>query len=93
MSQASSPAVSAPLPDAVLDQLFRTARTHNELSGEVSDETLRRLYELAKWGPTSANMSPLRLVFVKSAEAKARLAPALVRPAHTLKSSSATVVV
>ncbi|RPE75776.1 malonic semialdehyde reductase [Vulcaniibacterium tengchongense] len=65
------------LTDAALDQLFRTARTHNELGGEVSDETLRRLYELAKWGPTSANMSPLRLVFVKSQEAKARLAPAL----------------
>ena len=69
--------MSQVLPDAALDQLFRTARTHNELGGEVSDETLRRLYELAKWGPTSANMSPLRLVFVKSPQAKARLAPAL----------------
>ena len=77
MSQASSPAVPAPLSDAALDQLFRSARTHNELSGEVSDETLRQLYELAKWGPTSANMSPLRLVFVKSADAKAKLGPAL----------------
>ncbi|HEY5802696.1 MAG TPA: malonic semialdehyde reductase [Lysobacter sp.] len=70
----ASPAV---LPDATLDRLFRTARTHNELAGEVSDETLHQLYELAKWGPTSANMSPLRLVFVKSPEAKALLAPAL----------------
>ena len=69
--------MSQVLSDAALDQLFRTARTHNELGGEVSDETLRRLYELAKWGPTSANMSPLRLVFVRSADAKARLAPAL----------------
>lgn len=69
--------MSQALPDAALDQLFRTARTHNELGGEVSDETLRRLYELAKWGPTSANMSPLRLVFVRSPEAKAKLAPAL----------------
>lgn len=69
--------MSQVLSDAALDQLFRTARTHNEVGGEVSDETLRRLYELAKWGPTSANMSPLRLVFVRSAEAKARLAPAL----------------
>lgn len=75
MSHTVSP--SAPLSDAALDQLFRTARTHNELAGEVSDETLRQLYELAKWGPTSANMSPLRLVFVKSAEAKAKLGPAL----------------
>ena len=66
-----------PLPASALDQLFRTARTHNELKGEVSDETLRELYDLAKWGPTSANMSPLRLVFVKSADAKAKLGPAL----------------
>jgi len=67
----------SPLPESALDQLFRTARTHNELKGEVSDETLRELYDLAKWGPTSANMSPLRLVFVKSADAKAKLGPAL----------------
>ena len=65
------------LPPAALDQLFRTARTHNDLGGEVSDETLRQLYNLLKWGPTSANMSPARFVFVKSAEAKARLEPAL----------------
>ena len=67
----------SPLPESALDQLFRTARTHNELKGEVSDEILRELYDLAKWGPTSANMSPLRLVFVKSADAKAKLGPAL----------------
>lgn len=69
--------MSQPLPDASLDQLFRTARTHNVLRGDVSDETLRRLYELLKWGPTSANMSPARFVFVRSAQAKDRLAPAL----------------
>ena len=63
-------------PDA-LDQLFRTARTHNELGGEVSDDTLRQLYDLVKWGPTSANMGPARFVFVKSPEAKALLGPAL----------------
>ena len=71
--------MSKPLPDASLDQIFRTARTHNELGGEVSDDTLRQLYDLAKWGPTSANMTPARLVFVKSAEAKAKLEPALTR--------------
>ena len=60
-----------------LDRLFRTARTHNELGGEVSDETLRELYGLMKWGPTTANTCPARLVFVRSAEAKARLGPAL----------------
>ena len=69
--------MSKPLPDASLDQIFRTARTHNELGGEVSDDTLRQLYDLAKWGPTSANMTPARLVFVKSAGAKAKLEPAL----------------
>ncbi len=69
--------MTAPLNDAALDQLFRTARTYNRFDGEVSDDTLHQLYELMKWGPTSANMSPARLIFVKSAEAKARLAPAL----------------
>ncbi|MCD9030058.1 malonic semialdehyde reductase [Luteimonas sp. BDR2-5] len=65
------------LSDAALDQLFRTARTYNGFSGEVSDETLHQLYDLVKFGPTSANASPARFVFVKSAAAKARLAPAL----------------
>ncbi|TCZ83117.1 malonic semialdehyde reductase [Lysobacter sp. N42] len=66
-----------PLPQDALDQLFRTARTHNRLTGEVGDDTLHALYELVKMGPTSANMSPARFVFVKSPEAKKRLEPAL----------------
>ncbi|ATD66249.1 malonic semialdehyde reductase [Luteimonas chenhongjianii] len=65
------------LPDAALDQLFRTARTYNGFSGEISDETLHQLYELLKFAPTSANASPARFVFVKSAEGKARLGAAL----------------
>lgn len=69
--------MSQSLPDASLDQLFRAARTHNVLGGEVGESVLRELYELLKWGPTSANMSPARFVFVRSADAKARLAPAL----------------
>lgn len=69
--------MSRTLQDDALDQLFRTARSHNELGGEISDETLHRLYELAKWGPTSANSSPARFVFVKSKEAKEKLRPAL----------------
>ena len=72
----SSPPSTALAPPA-LDQLFRTARTHNELGGEVSDDTLRQLYDLLKWGPTTANSGPARFVFVKSAEAKAKLGPAL----------------
>ena len=69
--------MTTPLPDASLDQLFRQARTYNAFDGEVSDETLHRLYDLLKWGPTTANTCPARFVFVKSAEAKAKLGPAL----------------
>jgi 3-hydroxypropanoate dehydrogenase len=69
--------MSRSLPSESLDQLFRTARTHNRLGGEVSDETLRDLYDLLKWAPTTANASPARFVFVKSPEAKKRLEPAL----------------
>ena len=80
------------LAPAALDQLFRTARTHNELGGEVSDDTLRELYDLVKWGPTSANMGPARFVFVKSVEAKALLAPALDAGNHA-KTMAAPVTV
>ncbi len=80
------------LPDASLDQLFRIARTHNELGGEVGDDTLRQLYELMKWGPTTANTGPARYVFVKSQEAKARLAPALDESNHA-KTMAAPVTV
>ena len=69
--------MSHALDAASLDQLFRTARTYNAFTGEVSDETLRRLYDLVKFGPTQANTTPARFVFVKSAEAKAKLGPAL----------------
>ena len=69
--------MSHPLPDPALDQLFRTARTYNAFSGEVSDETLHQLYDLMKFGPTEANTTPARIVFVKSDEAKAKLGPAL----------------
>lgn len=63
-----------PLPDAALDQLFRQARSHGAWSDRpVTDETLRTLYDLWKWGPTSANSSPARVVFVRSAEAKEKL--------------------
>jgi 3-hydroxypropanoate dehydrogenase len=66
------------LSEAALDQLFRNARTFNAwLPKDVSDDQLHHLYELAKFGPTSANASPMRLVFVKSKEAKAKLAPFL----------------
>ncbi len=67
------------LDDASLDVLFRTARTHNAwLKNPVSDVLLQAVWELAKLGPTSANCSPLRVLFVRSAEAKAKLAPMLL---------------
>jgi 3-hydroxypropanoate dehydrogenase len=70
--------MSEKLAEAALDQLFRTARTYNAfLPKEVTDEQLHALYELAKFGPTSANSSPARLVFVKSAAAKEKLKPFL----------------
>lgn len=70
--------MSESLSDTALDQLFRSARTYNAwLDREVTDAQLHALYELMKFGPTSANGSPMRVVFVKSAAAKARLAPFL----------------
>ncbi len=66
------------LSDSALDQIFRTARTHNAWQPKpVDDALLRELIDLVKWGPTSANSSPARFVFVKSPEAKAKLKPAL----------------
>lgn len=70
--------MSEMLSDTALDQLFRTARTYNAwLDREVSDAQLHQLYDLVKFGPTSANSSPMRLVFVKSAAAKGKLSPFL----------------
>jgi 3-hydroxypropanoate dehydrogenase len=64
--------------DDVLDVLFRKARTHNAwLPKPVPDELLHELYEVVKWGPTSANSCPARFVFLRSAAAKERLRPAL----------------
>jgi 3-hydroxypropanoate dehydrogenase len=66
------------LPDACLDAIFRNARTHNAFQDTpVPEATLRELYDLLKWGPTSANSEPARFVFVVSRQAKERLRPAL----------------
>lgn len=66
------------LDDKSLDLIFRAARTHNVwLDKPVTDAQLRAIYELMKWGPTTQNSQPTRIVFVRSAEAKAKLAPAL----------------
>ena len=65
-----------------LDQLFRKARTYNAFTGEVDDALLRRLYDLMKFGPTQTNTTPARFVFVRSAEGKAKLGPALDKGNH-----------
>src|SRR3954469_8279808 len=70
--------MSKVLSDESLDLIFREARTHNVwLDEPVDDALLRQVYDLAKMGPTSANMCPMRIVFVKSPEAKEKLRPAL----------------
>lgn len=68
------------LSSQALDQLFVEARTHNGWKADlVPDETIRRLYEMIKYGPASANCSPARFIFIRTAEAKELLAPALSR--------------
>ena len=75
---AGMPVTPTGLDAAGLDRLFRTARTRWQFRDEVvSDDTLRRVYDLLKLGPTSANCSPARFVFLRTAEAKQRLRPAL----------------
>ncbi len=68
----------APINEQALAQLFAEARTHNAWQQrEVSDAQLQAIYDAMKWAPTSANCSPARIVFVTSAAAKQKLAPAL----------------
>src|SRR5476649_924313 len=70
---------TAELPTIALEQLFTEARTyHAWQQTPVADEVLRGVYDLAKWGPTSVNSQPMRLVFVRSKEAKEKLIPALM---------------
>ena len=79
------------LDEAALHQLFLDARTHGHwLDKPVDDGTLRRLHALAQLGPTGANMTPLRVVFVKSAAAKEKLRPAL-NPGNVDKTMNAPV--
>ena len=79
------------LDGTALDQLFRGAHTHSAwLDRPVSDDQLRRIYDLMKWGPTSANSSPGRIVFLRSRAARERLAPALA-PQNVEKTLAAPV--
>ena len=84
---------AAPLDDRALDQLFRAARTQNKWQDRpVPDAKLQELYELLKWGPTSANSSPARFVFVRTPEGKAKLKEAL-SAGNTEKTMAAPVTV
>jgi 3-hydroxypropanoate dehydrogenase len=75
--------------DRALDQLFREARTHSAwLETTVPVDRLKAVWDLARMGPTSANCSPARIVFVISAEAKARLKPCL-DPGNVAKTMAA----
>jgi 3-hydroxypropanoate dehydrogenase len=80
------------LDNHALDLLFHDARSQNGWRDEpVTDEQLRRLYEIIQWGPTSMNCQPLRVLFLRSPEAKERLQPALM-PNNVAKTMSAPVV-
>src|SRR5271154_6807729 len=73
--------MTAALPDNSLDQIFRSARTFNGWADRpVEDATVREVYDLMKWGPTSANCSPARFVWVRSAGGKATLAGLAAEP-------------
>jgi 3-hydroxypropanoate dehydrogenase len=79
------------LNDTTLETLFSKARTHNAwLDKAVTDAQLHQIYDLMKWAPTSANSSPARIVFVKSAEQKEALA-ACMAPANVDKTRAAPV--
>jgi 3-hydroxypropanoate dehydrogenase len=79
------------LNEEALNTIFLQARTHHGwLDEPVSDETLHRLYDLTRWGPTSANSSPARIAFVKSPEAKAKLLECLM-PANIEQTKAAPV--
>jgi 3-hydroxypropanoate dehydrogenase len=81
------------VPDDSLDQIFRQARTFSAWRPQrIRAETLREIYELARWGPTSANCTPARFVFLESEAAKARLLPAL-SPLNVEKTKAAPVTV
>ena len=78
------------LNDEALDLILRKARSHNVFSGEVSDAQLRTLWDVTKWGPTTGNSQPLRILFLRSREQKERLRPHL-SPSNVDKALNAPV--
>src|SRR5438309_9944798 len=86
-------AIKSPISQAAFDQLFREARTHSTwLPEPVPVELLRKAYELARLGPTSANASPARFAFLTTPGAKALLKPVLA-PGNVDKTMAAPVTV
>jgi len=84
--------MSHALDQAALDQLFLEARTYNAWKPDpIPEATLRKVWDLARMGPTSANCSPARIVFVTSAAAKEKLKPALM-PTNVEKTMTAPAV-
>ena len=68
-----------PISPEAIKQLFTEARSYNAWQPKpVTESTFHEIYELAKWGPTSANASPMRIVFVTTEEGKAKLIPTLM---------------
>jgi len=91
MSRLETPTLRQRLNDEAFETIFRAARTYNGwLDKPVSDETVREIYNLMKWGPTSANSSPARFLLLRSKAAKERLRPALA-PGNLPKTMSAPV--
>jgi 3-hydroxypropanoate dehydrogenase len=84
--------MTTPVSDEMLDRVFREARTFNHyLDKPVETDTLRAIWDLVKWGPTSANQEPLRIIWCVSPEAKSKLA-ALTSGLNPPKVEAAPVV-
>jgi 3-hydroxypropanoate dehydrogenase len=81
----------AVLDEAAVDALFAEARTANAFTGEVTEDQARAIYELTKFGPTAFNSQPLRITYVRSDEARARLVQTLAS-GNRAKTESAPLV-
>ena len=83
--------MTTPVSDEALDVLFRRARTFSTwLDEAVPEELLRGIYDVMKWGPTSLNGCPVRILFLRTKEVKERLRPALA-PGNVQKTMAAPV--
>lgn len=71
--------MKSPLPESVLARLFTEARSHHAWRADpVSEEQLRQVFELAKWGPTCVNSVPMRVLFLRTEAEREKLYPALL---------------